>query len=697
MQSPQVHNMNYNSHRQTCTSNNGASRRRARRESDETLLKKRINQEITRVAEQNNLSLLLETIEGHLPEMNAVNLATSLHRLTKQVCHKGPQAIRGLIRHPAFLQLDAAIRHCILNGARSNEMKPYGFSVVTWSYAVLNKADPDLFVAIERISMTFVKDLKPFELANLAWGFAKTKQGSNQFFKIIAERLLQRAGMEFCLQDLAMIVWSFATAEQEGNAVELMFASIAKEMVSRAAMTSPQEIAITLWAFAKNQYKDIELFQAFANRMIQPHGLDNFKPQELSNTAWAFATLSLRHFTLFRQIAEVCVVKHNQMQPQAIANILWAFAKLQIDEPCSQALFRAFLSKAELNIAEYKQCELTATFWAATLIVPKCRHCLGFFHAVSDYCLSRSEELTPRVLVRFLGAAALLEGDLTYIFQSLATTSVRHLARFEPTFLCSLLRGHALAVHQQQDLSQAKEFWQRVHVIMHTIRQRLPEMTCSDLVHVCTSLEDLQKLEIEGLSKLDGSLFEAIQTTTIKNWGRLSNRNLRQLVSALLKSRCQLRPDFLKCCAMSDCVSAKDQALLQRMKPETQMKKQEIKSPHVAVDPWQAPPKISAQAKPIRPPPGLEDVLIGNFSPETKRKNSIDYGSGSTTCSSSNPSNDDTDELFQNSQPHYKPDTQSSITDGLAIWDDWLDQHSEDGSIDSSDFNSMWMDNIRCQ
>jgi hypothetical protein len=665
------------------------------------LQKKRINQDITRAAEQKNLNLLLSTVQGHLPEMNAVNMSTALHRLTKQVCHMGPAAIHGLKMHPTFMQLDNQIRYCILNGARSEEMKPYGFSVVTWSYAVLNKVNPELFAAIENITMTLISDLKPFELANLAWGFAKIKQGSPKFFKVIAERLLQRASMEFCLQDLAMIAWSFATAEQEGNAVQLMFASIAKEMVSRAEFTSPQEISITLWAFAKNQYKDIDLFQAFANRMTKPHALDNFKPQELSNMAWAFATLSLRHFTLFRHIAEICVVKSTQMQPQAVANILWAFAKLQIDEPCSQALFRTFLKSAEHNMAEYKQCELTAAFWAASIIVPKCEHCRGFFHAMSQYCQSRSADFASDVLARLLGAAALLEGDLTYVFEVLAITSMRRLSSSEPVLLCSLLRGHALAIHQQQDMSQAVEFWQRVHAIMHAIHRRLPEMSSSDLMHICTSLEDLQKFEFGNLPPMDGSLLEAIQDTVVQNWGRLSNRNLRQLVSTLLKFPGHLRPELLRLCAKADFINSKDQAVLQKLKPvppEPEVKDKAILPMFDDMNPvmpaWdhqcEAPLQTNqpvdagytgAVSQHIRPPPGLEDLMTGGswtLSSDTNSsatvqqvwaqddypqksvhkkqpKNSFDFKSDSTTCSSHDQQYDDVDDVFQNSM--WEPDT----------------------------------------
>ena len=54
--------------------------------------------------------------------------------------------------------------------------------------------------------------------------------------------------------------------------------------------TKPQEIANTLWAYAKIRCATPILFDTLASRAVNDNMLWIFKPQELSNSSWAFAT-----------------------------------------------------------------------------------------------------------------------------------------------------------------------------------------------------------------------------------------------------------------------------------------------------------------------------------------------------------------------------------------------------------------------
>merc|ERR1719409_1828676 len=93
-------------------------------------------------------------------------------------------------------------------------------------------------------------ELKPFELSNLVWSYAKLSLAPMHLFKAVSTRLQNRYEGEFKVQCLSTVAWAFATLRQRNSA---LFASLAKELVSRVSDMKPQEISNTLWAFAKSQ------------------------------------------------------------------------------------------------------------------------------------------------------------------------------------------------------------------------------------------------------------------------------------------------------------------------------------------------------------------------------------------------------------------------------------------------------------
>merc|ERR1719174_223277 len=164
-------------------------------------------------------------------------------------------------------------------------------SIVCWSCATLRFREEKLMEKISEIVLPCLNELKPFELSNMLWAYAKLSMGNPPLLAAVSERMLSRQQGEFSMQCLSMIAWSFATEKQRDASV---FYSIANEIVNHACAKKPQEIANTLWAYAKNRCTEVRLFEALA-------------------------TVSLQHPALFKQVVAVAISKRREMSPQNIA------------------------------------------------------------------------------------------------------------------------------------------------------------------------------------------------------------------------------------------------------------------------------------------------------------------------------------------------------------------------------------------
>ena len=92
---------------------------------------------------------------------------------------------------------------------------------------------------------------------------------------------------------------------------------------------TPQDIAMSVWASAKNNEYSDDFFESVTNHIIGMTDLSTFGAQQLSMILWSYATADITHPLLFDKIAEhiVQLPNLNKFAPQSISNILWAYAK----------------------------------------------------------------------------------------------------------------------------------------------------------------------------------------------------------------------------------------------------------------------------------------------------------------------------------------------------------------------------------
>lgn len=141
-----------------------------------------------------------------------------------------------------------------------------------------------------------------------------------------------RGASDFKAQELANTVWAFAKLQYRDDP---LMARISEEAVSRLSDPGRAEefdsmcIASITWAFATLGCWNEQLLGAVATAACDRIG--KCKTQELSNLVWAFATLVVRHHTpLLDLIAGAAVGRISEFELQHLTNTAWAFARLAV-------------------------------------------------------------------------------------------------------------------------------------------------------------------------------------------------------------------------------------------------------------------------------------------------------------------------------------------------------------------------------
>jgi hypothetical protein len=451
-----------------------------------------INKQITSAAETGNISWLLQVVEANMARMNLINFSTSLHRVAKLALGTNACSREWIMEHATIQALrKAVVEHVALASIATsgNLPKPSAplhvsemrcLSIICWSCATLRMREESLFDHMARVSETRLAELKPFELSNMLWAFAKLSLGSKRFFDGMASSLLYRREGQFSPQCLSTLVWAFGTAKVHSPAV---FTSVAAEITAKAHAMVPQGIANTVWAYARVQRQEAHLFHALAETAVKSDIIWTFKAQELSNIVWAFATVGLPHGQLFTRIAEVTVQRRFELPPQNVANMLWAYAKLVAE--ARVFLFPPLLELATKQLHTYKPQEVSAILWAAA----KETGCPGsneLFMAVPKVFRNQLPTFTSQALACMVEAFVLVEFHDDSFFEAMMEESLARIHTFQPPSLCTLFRGLALRSTGWID-SLALE--RHIETVKENIIARLDEMQAHNIMHLQQSME----------------------------------------------------------------------------------------------------------------------------------------------------------------------------------------------------------------
>jgi hypothetical protein len=294
-------------------------------------------------------------------QFNAVNIATSLHRLASQFrfdVKRYSEAIR--------IVLDRA-RETNFDGFSPREL-----ANVVWAMAKTEMpCKEEVFEHVSRKAITSFTDTEytPQAIANLLWGMAKAGLPNAGLFDHLSQIAVRTGLRGFNAQNLSNTLWALSTAQLPNAELFNMIGDFIVAEHNNLKGFSPQNMANAVWAMAKVNLPHIGLFELISTKATESR-LAGFKPQEIANLVWAMSVCRLTKVDLLAETLRE-IVSLTEWKPQEIANLVWAVAigkdidpsgfALVIEGSRGQADFRAVVvdEVERRGIATWKATELS--------------------------------------------------------------------------------------------------------------------------------------------------------------------------------------------------------------------------------------------------------------------------------------------------------------------------------------------------
>jgi len=335
----------------------------------------------------------------------------------------------------------------------SNLPKPQEFSISIWSFATAGLRGPGqiklakcLANALDNDSGKFVREFKPQELSNTAWGLATSlsmrgnensqdrleenydeeNESAARVFRWVAKSLQERAD-DFKTQELSNSIWAFATVGFGTHSCKVQNSGNNELILGFNQPDEDRElIARTLDVVVKSSLPR----------------LHKFRPQELNNLSWGICRLG--HYNsdyreLLKGIAQEIIKRKHQFAPQDIGTTLWSFASMEYFE---EDVYRAASSRLSLRqCRSFKPQELSNTVWALATagVYPKDLNVFDTTLVSSSKRMTLSEITKDPVTECFAAATTELirrpaefkEQEIKDLLWSLSKAGVRHPAVFK--------------------------------------------------------------------------------------------------------------------------------------------------------------------------------------------------------------------------------------------------------------------------
>ncbi|CAJ1354861.1 unnamed protein product, partial [Effrenium voratum] len=222
-----------------------------------------------------------------------------------------------------------------------------------------------------------LRELKPYEVTNLVWAFAKLAVPCSQLFWNAAQMLQGRRRGEYKAQCLAAAAWSFAKSSAVSRSMQQqLFKSMGDEILPQVGSLKPQEVANTVWSFGHIKLKHQRLFEEVAALLMTPSGVSRFSIAQLTSILTGFAQVKFYNAEAISKIAGVMLRNSNSLTPEQSSSVLWALAELDVRD--RSLLVQKLLDMAAADINSFKPQELSVLNIAAKKLCP---HHGSFFDA----------------------------------------------------------------------------------------------------------------------------------------------------------------------------------------------------------------------------------------------------------------------------------------------------------------------------
>jgi len=269
-----------------------------------------INGKIIKIADTGDVVALTGAIAECLPDMNLVNLTTSLHRLAK-LCSESATAKSFVCQEANQRLLNELLKSIASALARSetglNDSRRQALSNIIWSLATLRCVQLQLVQITAALARDQLPYFKPFELASTVWAFAKL------------------GALHPVIRDMTL---------------DLQCAAV-PHVVAVLDKLGLRFLSMVAWAFAATGLRDEALFGRFACKIMPLVRRAECAPELLVDLAWAFSSAGVRHEQLLAEIASRSRRQGGMFEPSQMAELRQIFSSERLDcsMPTSFATF----------------------------------------------------------------------------------------------------------------------------------------------------------------------------------------------------------------------------------------------------------------------------------------------------------------------------------------------------------------------
>lgn len=215
-----------------------------------------------------------------------------------------------------------SIAHQVL---QLDSLKPQEISNICYSFAKANVRREDLFDFVAVKALESIDSFGPQDFANMVWAYATLNLRTNsQVFNQMGKIVIHKFN-KFKSQELSNILWGFCRVRPQRVVLESMFIHGTNEMLRSISRQSTQALVTVAHSSVKAELHLPDFIRSTVNVIHSRLATTVFKPQELSNMAWLLARMQ-NDQTYAAFLTDACDVAM-QMLPkfkhQELANLLW--------------------------------------------------------------------------------------------------------------------------------------------------------------------------------------------------------------------------------------------------------------------------------------------------------------------------------------------------------------------------------------
>jgi len=379
-----------------------------------------------RIVEATRSEEILEIVEEADTQLNAVNLATAVHRIAKW-SKKGPSSSRSNI---AWRQLLGLIR------VNADSFSAQGFANVFWALGTVHvdcAMEDQLLDSLATGMMRIMDQFNPQALTTVAWGMATMEYNNSVLGQAIKEACFKQLE-SFNQQDLANAAWALTSLGVSDDALLDRIADISALLIPSF---KPQETANLMWAFAVAKRAHKELMDAVVAQVAESP--DSLSSQALSNIAWSFAKLGKHDKELCKNIAAGASGRMRWFSPPELSKLLWAFATMEYRD---DALMESAVMAAGKLADQFTPQLLSNTVWAMGTLKYSNSAVLDKLARAAS---TRKDSFAPQAAANLLWGYAVLGHRSNSLFKKFADTITPRLGEFTPTTLVTTVWAFAVA------------------------------------------------------------------------------------------------------------------------------------------------------------------------------------------------------------------------------------------------------------